>query len=45
MLGLVLRDDDLVFDAGDKDGYAYANAFLAAKRIPGFIETLRRMTS
>lgn len=45
ILGLVLRDDDLVFDAGDKDGYAYANAYLAAKRIPGFLDAVRRMIS
>ncbi len=42
-LGLILRDDEFVFDAGDKNGYAFANAFLAAHRIPGFIDELRRM--
>jgi len=45
MLGLVLSPDDLAFDAGDKEGYAYAGAFLATRRIPGFIDTLRRLTS
>ncbi len=45
LLGLVLRDDDLVFDAGDKDGYAFANAFLAARRVPRFLDHLRRILS
>ncbi len=45
LLGLVLRDGDLVFDAGDKDGYALANTFLAARRIPCFLDHLRRILS
>ncbi len=43
LLGLVLCDDDLVFDAGDKNGYALANAFLAARHLPDFVERLRAL--
>jgi len=43
IIGLVLRDDDRVFDAGDKNGYAFANAFLAARRIPRFLETMQEL--
>jgi len=41
IIGLVLDESDRVFDAGDKDGYALANAFLAVRRSPRFIEQLQ----
>lgn len=44
IIGLVLDEKkDRVFDAGDKDGYAFANAFLAARRIPRFIERIQEL--
>ncbi len=43
MIGLILDDNDLVFDAGDITGYALANAFVAAQKIPGFKDMITKL--
>ncbi len=43
VLGLVLDRDDIVFDTGDKAGYALANAFLASRHIEGFKDSLAKL--
>lgn len=43
MLGLIMNDDDIIFDAGDKNGFAMANAFVGARNMPQFLSTLQRI--